>query len=174
MLFRARTSTRAASTEHTARTARLISPNAARTVHLFEHDRRAYDAARAARAAGGFTDDWLGRVRRAIAEQTGGPTRSVFRGAERKSAWKLESAASTEVSEAWNDQHRLDAVALAREPGVELWKVWDAMLDACPICELADGTAVRVYEDFPQGTPGAVHLRCRCQETLLPIDLIDR
>lgn len=140
---------------------------------MFAHDRHIYDAARAARAAGGFADGWLGKVRRAITEQAGGPTRTVFNGAARSQVWRLDSAATTEVAEAWNDQHRLDAKALAAVPGVELWKVWDAMLDACPVCALADGTAVRAYEDFPQGIPGAVHIRCRCQETLLPIEMIE-
>ena len=175
LLHRARALARGAATDRFEAEVKLYTgKDVERSIRL-SADSAVYDAAKAAKAASGFADNWAGRVRRTLAENTGGSTKTVFHGASRKELWRIKQASTSEVAEAWSDQRRLDAKQLAAIPGVQLWKVWDAALDrrTCPICVRADGTAVPAHQDFPQGVPGAVHANCRCQETLLPIDMID-
>jgi hypothetical protein len=69
-----------------------------------------------------------------------------------------------------------ELVALERrQPREQWWKVWDASLDkrTCPKCESAHGKSVRVGEDFPEGEPGGIHPRCRCEPTFLPASWVD-
>lgn len=80
----------------------------------------------------------------------------------------LDRIAATESSEAFTSSRSAVADAIERDAtAVTLLRVWDAFLDACPICEAADGTIVGIAENFPAGEPGSVHPRCRCMWTLL-------
>lgn len=98
--------------------------------------------------------------------------------AARWATTRAELTAATEASEAWNAA-REQAIrdAIRREPALrlEFFKVWDSELDkrTCDICAHAHGTIVLADEDFPDGTPGHVHPRCRCTEHLLRRDEID-
>lgn len=175
LLHKARTQARGAATDRFEAEVKLYTRKGLERTVTLGADAATYDAARAVRAASAFADNWLARVLRTLSESTGGSTKTVFRGASRQELWRIKQASTSEVAEAWGDQRRLDAKRLAALPGVQLWKVWDAALDrrTCPICVRADGTAVPANQDFPQGVPGGVHASCRCQETLLPIDMID-
>ena len=92
----------------------------------------------------------------------------------------LTRTAVTESSQAFGDGRAkaLDGLPIyegrpdgsAAHKSRSLLKVWDAMLDACPICALADGTIVGIRENFPQGVPGAVHPHCMCTWTVLTFD----
>jgi SPP1 gp7 family putative phage head morphogenesis protein len=88
---------------------------------------------------------------------------------------RAELTAATESAEAFNDSRirSLDDIG-RRDPWatLELFKVWDSELDkqTCPVCERAHGTIVRIDEDFPDGTPGGVHPRCRCTSHVLTRD----
>lgn len=74
------------------------------------------------------------------------------------------TAATEEALEATIEAHP--------ELAEQLFKQWDAELDegTCDVCGYAHGTIVLATEDFPEGTPGHVHPRCRCQEHLLTLD----
>lgn len=81
-------------------------------------------------------------------------------------ASRLDAIATTEVSVAYNDEHRrqteLEAHALPF-----MLKTWDADLDkrTCLVCEYMHGDTVHWGQSFKNGRmPGAVHPRCRCQE----------
>lgn len=93
----------------------------------------------------------------------------------------LNRIAVTESAEAYGEgrQKAVDALPIyeGRPPGgahVEttrsLLKVWDAQLDACPVCKMADGTIVGIKENFPQGVPGAVHPHCLCTWSALTFE----
>lgn len=77
--------------------------------------------------------------------------------------------AVTESAEAYNGGR----LAALRAYGVQVMRVWDAVLDrqVCPVCEESDGNIVGVNEGFPNGEPGAVHPNCRC--TWQPITLAE-
>lgn len=133
----------------------------------------AYDQARARMTAHGYTRalfSYAGRTEAAT------KTQALKQGAKR-AAFKLETAAATEVAEAFNHERDQAGRRLALERGVILWKVWDATLDkdkrTCSRCERMHGRAVPASEDFDEGRPGGVHPRCRCVELILPIDQID-
>lgn len=61
----------------------------------------------------------------------------------------LRRTAVTESSDAFNTG-RKQAVQLV---GRQLMRVWDALLDACPICAAEDGKIVGVSENFSIGEP---------------------
>lgn len=83
-----------------------------------------------------------------------------------KQAWKLRQIVATESAQAFNrgviEQARNVEVTL----GVEIWRTWDAQLDACDICAGLDGTKIRVTNSFPDGEPGSVHPSCRCTDVI--------
>jgi len=78
----------------------------------------------------------------------------------------LRRTAVTESSDAFNTG-RKQAVQLV---GRQLMRVWDALLDACPICAAEDGKIVGVSENFSIGEPGSVHPFCRCSWTLATLE----
>jgi Phage Mu protein F like protein len=85
---------------------------------------------------------------------------------------RAELTAATEAAHAFNEARDIAIGRIGRaDPG--LWfKQWDATLDrrTCDVCAHAHGTIVLADEDFPDGTPGQVHPRCRCVEHLLRRD----
>ena len=85
---------------------------------------------------------------------------------------RVQRIATTEVSQAWNDEH-LDAVSRlgpTLEEDSKAVNRWDATLDAktCSICASHDGEYAPVGESFSGGDlPGFVHPNCRCLSTLV-------
>lgn len=100
--------------------------------------------------------------------------RRFFRAAEQSDVQKaldatkgsLRRTAVTESSDAFN-AGRKQAV---KQVGRSLARVWDALLDACPICAAEDGKIVGVNENFSIGEPGSVHPFCRCNWTLVTLE----
>ncbi len=92
---------------------------------------------------------------------TGDTVAEAAKAADAGTLGSLNRTAVTESAEAFNHGRSVAAETIP-DTRVTLLKVWDALLDACPICLLADGTIVGIKENFPQGTPGAVHPWCRC------------
>ena len=100
--------------------------------------------------------------------------RRFFRAAEQSDVTKaldatkgsLRRTAVTESSDAFNSG-RKQAV---KQVGRSLARVWDALLDACPVCAAEDGKIVGVNENFPIGEPGSVHPFCRCNWTLVTLE----
>jgi hypothetical protein len=87
---------------------------------------------------------------------------------------RAELTAATEAAESWSVARDVSLDdALARDPrlSLELVKVWDAELDkrTCDVCARAHGAMVGIDEDFPEGTPGGVHPKCRCQYHVMTI-----
>lgn len=127
-----------------------------------------YETRRAQRAARG----WFNGYREAAEQAAAEGADNIARAAAQANAWRVELAATTEVAEAFNvARERALAETLWQHPSLayELFKVWDATLDkrTCEVCGGAHGTIVRIGEPFPDGVPGQVHPRCRCQEHLL-------
>lgn len=118
---------------------------------------------RALRAAQGFVRGLEKHVQLAGLEDV----EEAAADAQRWATSRAELTAATESSAAWTSA-RDDALRdlVRQQPALryELWKVWDAELDrgTCGTCAEAHGTIVRIDEDFPDGTPGHVHPRCRC------------
>jgi hypothetical protein len=126
---------------------------------------RGYDAARARLGADGYRRALFGYARKT----------DSFKKAVKLADHKLVTASITETASAFNDARDQAARAAAHESGVVLWKVWDSTLDkrTCPFCERLHGSAVPASENFPEGTPGSIHPRCRCIETIATVDTID-
>lgn len=78
----------------------------------------------------------------------------------------LRRTAVTESSDAYNTGRR----QAAQQVGRSLARVWDALLDACPVCAAEDGKIVSVNERFSIGEPGSVHPFCRCSWTLVTLE----
>ncbi len=131
----------------------------------------AIDRVRAERAGRYTAERWATTVAKSE-ELSSGDVLPVYRKARQEANANLARVASTETSDAWQGER---AALAAQTGGRGLWKVWDATLDkrTCPVCEHAHGTAVPVGESFPLGEPGRVHTSCRCDEIILPADLID-
>lgn len=116
---------------------------------------RARDARRAATAASSYA-------------------RRFFRVAEQSDVTKaldatkgsLRRTAVTESSDAFNTGRR----QAVQQVGRSLARVWDALLDACPVCASEDGKIVGVNESFSIGEPGSVHPFCRCSWTLVTLE----
>lgn len=139
----------------------------------------AVDAARAQKASA-----WLAkrfRDRLAKDPDVATDTARAVRHAAVKQAADLQSSVSYETATAFNEERRIVAGSAYRTPArptepvsyVELVKLWDAVLDrhTCGVCSDADGTIVGLHDEFPQGSPGAVHGRCRCIEIIVPREL---
>jgi hypothetical protein len=80
----------------------------------------------------------------------------------------LERIAATESAQAFNAERDSAGDTLS---SYELGKRWDARLDACPVCESADGTIVGIDETFAIGMAGYVHPWCRCIETIVQLSI---
>jgi hypothetical protein len=77
----------------------------------------------------------------------------------------LRRTAVTESSDAFNSARKQAVQHVQRR----LMRVWDALLDACPVCAAEDGKIVGVNEKFSIGEPGSVHPFCRCNWTLVTL-----
>lgn len=74
---------------------------------------------------------------------------------------RLATIAISENAEAFNTTRRHIANDIAAE--YDLIEIWDARMDACPVCWELNGTESIVGYGFPGGdTPGGVHPRCQC------------
>lgn len=83
-----------------------------------------------------------------------------------KTEGRVASTAATETFSAASAERNLVTRQLGG--GFQLLKVWDAQLDACPVCFRMDGTTVPVNEHFPGGLePAMVHPWCRCWCTII-------
>lgn len=117
----------------------------------------ARDTARARLFGTNFGKHWLEKA-------TGsglGKTTKAIDVANKATMPRITTIGVTESSDAFNTGR---AKYLRVASDTRLLKVWDATLDkrTCPVCAGADGTIVFANEQFPQGTPGSVHARCRC------------
>ena len=132
------------------------------------------DIERAHRYGDSYATRWLKKAE-------GDTVAQAAKVASKDTLGSLNRIAVTESAEAYGEgrQKAVEALPLyegsaARGGHVEtvrsLLKVWDAQLDACPICKLADGTIVGIKENFPQGVPGAVHPHCLCTWSVLTFD----
>lgn len=73
---------------------------------------------------------------------------------------RLVTIGITENANAYNAEHRQTVLDVADD--LDLIEVWDAYMDACPVCWDLNGTEA-IDGNFPSGaTPGGVHARCRC------------
>lgn len=80
---------------------------------------------------------------------------------------KIKMVATTETSQAWNDEHTVGSEKYKDSGGV---KRWDSTLDSatCAICLNHDGEEVPLDSNFRNGDlPGFVHPNCRCISTIL-------
>lgn len=112
------------------------------------------DLLRGRAAANAHAERWLKEAHKADGDVEAA-TEATTRG--------LRRIAITESSEAYNSGRLL----AARESGLDLYRRWDAMADACPVCSDEDGTIVHVNDPFPIGEPGAVHPNCACDWELI-------
>ena len=129
-----------------------------------------YEVQRAHRAAHGLAEGLRRHVELAALDDV----EEAARDAVRWASTRAETTAATEAAESWSVARDVSLDdALARDPrlSLELVKVWDAELDkrTCDVCANAHGTIVGIDEDFPDGTPGGVHPRCRCQYHVMTI-----
>jgi hypothetical protein len=154
---------------------RRLRAELAREVAMAPASSIAYDQARARMGARGYSRAVYSYAHKAAQAGEVDSFRAAVDLGARRAAYKLETAAATETFEAFNHERDKAARQLAAEQGVQLWKVWDAVLDkrTCGYCERLHGVAVPASDDFPEGRPGAIHPRCRCVETILTLDQID-
>jgi len=83
-----------------------------------------------------------------------------------KTEGRVAATAATETFSAASAERTLVTRQLGG--GYQLLKVWDAQLDACPICFRMDGITVPVSAHFPGGLePAMVHPWCRCWCTII-------
>lgn len=133
------------------------------------------DHERAAKAATTFTRKTLDVAVQRIQEQAS--TRSALRSAVQEQAFRLRMDATTEAAQAFSaerEEETNDYAARREDTSLAplLVKVWDAMLDACPICRALDGDMVPWGLSFPSfQVPGSVHPRCRCIEKTLVLPI---
>lgn len=74
---------------------------------------------------------------------------------------RIATIAITENAQAFNGTRR--AIASDLSWRFDLIEIWDARLDACPICWALDGKEAIQGGGFPGNEePGFVHPRCRC------------
>jgi hypothetical protein len=141
------------------------------------------DAASAQSAAESLASQWQGL---AVATVLAGlrkdvqPTKSIRSTVSRMDA-RIQRTTSTEVAQAYNDEHRdalLDLIAhdeqfrdgeWAASVRDDLMEQWSAMLDACPVCFEHDGEIVPIGEPFSSGDePAYMHPHCACLRVLVP------
>lgn len=131
-------------------------------------------------AATSYVAAWLSATMAAVLkwsrEQSGSVATAISIAAERQD-YRLGRLASTETSQAYNDEHAAewaDFVDTAKtDPRNLIWlgllfRRWDAILDrkTCPICARLDGEVAIVGQGFSSGyEPGSVHPHCRCIDT---------
>ena len=133
-----------------------------RTIVAAAPEGRGYDMARARMVAEGYRAALFSQAERV------GSLEMAALATDSRAA----TIAATETAHAFSRERDQAARILAREQGLSLWKVWDAVLDkrTCPRCSGLHGTAVPVAESFPAGQPGGLHPRCRCVATIVSLD----
>ncbi len=126
------------------------------------------DLVRARAVAASYAEQWRKAAEKARnrAIAAGEEPDDLVAQATKATEHALERTAITEAATAFNDEREL---VLAQVEDDGLRKRWDARLEACPYCADANGTIVRLNEEFPQGRPGFVHPRCRCFESIIRI-----
>lgn len=86
---------------------------------------------------------------------------------------RLELSAQAVTADAWADERERVLGATARQERGTQWlpaigRLWDARLDACPVCRRLDGTIRPIGLGFPGGSvAGRVHWNCRCANFLV-------
>lgn len=86
---------------------------------------------------------------------------------------RLEQSAQAVTADAWADERERVLRAMAREnEGSDVLPViarlWDARLDACPVCKRLDGLIRPIGLSFPNGAEaGREHWGCRCNSALI-------
>lgn len=86
---------------------------------------------------------------------------------------RLELSAQAVTADAWADERERVLGATARQERGTRWlpaigRLWDARLDACPVCRRLDGTTRPIGMGFPGGyVPGNTHYSCRCAGCLI-------
>lgn len=86
--------------------------------------------------------------------------------------FRIRRIAGTEIPQAYGAWHTDLADSLATELLVQRW---DATLDrkTCALCAGMDGEIAPLHGAFRDGLiPGAVHVNCRCEPTLIPAYLV--
>jgi hypothetical protein len=89
------------------------------------------------------------------------------------SARRLNASAQVLTADAWADERDRVLRASAREQSGSdvlplLGRLWDARLDACPVCRRLDGTIRPIGVGFPgDAVAGQAHAGCRCFAPLL-------
>jgi hypothetical protein len=85
---------------------------------------------------------------------------------------RLELSAQAATADAWADERERVLGAVAREETAydflpAVGRLWDARLDACPVCRRLDGTIRPLGVGFPDGAvAGRTHFSCRCAAPL--------
>jgi hypothetical protein len=81
---------------------------------------------------------------------------------------RLNASAQVLTADAWADERDRVLRASAREQSGSdvlplLGRLWDARLDACPVCRRLDGTIRPIGVGFPgDAVAGKIHHSCRC------------
>ena len=85
----------------------------------------------------------------------------------------MELSAQAVTADAWADERERVLDTVAREERDTRWlpfvgRLWDARLDACPVCRRLDGTIRPIGMGFPDDAiAGRVHVACRCSGGLV-------
>jgi hypothetical protein len=85
---------------------------------------------------------------------------------------RLELSGQATTADAWADERERVLGAVEREQRATRWlpfvgRLWDARLDACPVCRGLDGTIRPLGVGFPgDKIPGRVHFSCRCSSPI--------
>lgn len=131
---------------------------------------RVADRARSKRIGLTLGDHWRAAARRA-AEDVEGDAKSVAKAVAKRERFRVRMVSATETAQAFNDERERAFEVIAEqidpEAAEQPWRLWDAKLEACPICARADGSMVRLGRKFRVGSPGKVHPSCRCLEQLV-------
>ncbi len=86
---------------------------------------------------------------------------------------RLELSAQAVTADAWADERERVLKAAKREETAYdflpvVGRIWDARLDACPVCRRLDGTMRPIGVGFPgDAIAGSVHTACRCYSLLV-------
>lgn len=129
------------------------------------------DRRRASSTAIAFADAWKAAAIAHVAALDAADearVRSVFKAALDKTKFQQDRIVATENAHAFNDERAKAAATSLRGGDVEVWRQWDATLDAstCEICADLDGTTAPLDSPFmldgQQYEPGGVHPNCRC------------
>lgn len=86
---------------------------------------------------------------------------------------RIELSAQAVTADAWADERERVLDTVVREERDTRWlpfvgRLWDARLDACPVCRRLDGTIRPIGIEFPNGyAAGRTHWLCRCTNPLV-------